>query len=165
MELTKSNSSEHSFPRERDHFFLPDQRMLKFSRNGKASFSRLFFFPSSLKQSLIYSSRAALQFPLCCSLAGALPWVPSLLALLSLVCAAHPSWALPKSCPSLSPALLHAPAIPPSLFFGPGFPLSYPASRSAPKPGCIHGSFRQLPKRATSYQSHPPTFPGTAKAS
>lgn len=153
---------------ERDHFFLPDQRMLNFSRNGKASFSRLllifFFFISQTKPYLFQQSSSAFPPPRC-SLAGAVPWAPSLLALLSLVCAAHPSWALAKSCPSPSPALLHAPAIPPSLFFGPGFPLSYSASSSAPTPGCIHGSSRQLPKRATSHQSHPHAFPGTAKAS
>lgn len=45
-------------------FFLPDQKMLKFSRNGKASFSRLFFFFSSFKQRLIYFSRIAFPFPL-----------------------------------------------------------------------------------------------------
>lgn len=127
---------------------------------AKPVFPGCFFLFHLLNKALSIPAEQPCSSPLCCSLAGAVPGAPSLLALLSLVCAAHPSWALAKPCPSPSPSLLHAPAIPPSLFFGPGFPLSYPASSSAPKPGCIHVSSRQIPKRATSYQSHPHIFLG-----
>lgn len=136
---------------------------------AKPVFPGFFFFfspPSSFKQRLIYFSRKALHFPsLGRSLARAVPWAPLLLPLLSLTCAALPSWAMAKSCSSPSPAPLYAPAIPSCLFFGPGSPLPYPASSSAPKPGCTPGFSQQLPERAVSCKSHPRTFPGLAKDS
>lgn len=142
-------------------FFLPDQKMLKFSRNGKASFSRLFFFFfPSFKQRLIYFSRKAFPFPLLEPRKGcALGTFAPASAQSHMPCPSQLGYGqiLPFSRPSSALCSGH-PLLP--IFFGPGSPLPYPASSSTPKPRCTRGSSQQLPKRAVSCKSHPHTFPG-----
>lgn len=94
-----------------------------------------------------------------------MPWAPLLLPLLSsaqshVLCLSQLGYS--QILPPSLPALLYAPAIPSCLCFGPGSPLPYPASSSAPKPRCTRGSSQQLPERVMSCKSHPHTVPGPA---
>lgn len=135
-------------------FFLPHQKRLEFSSNGKARFSRRFLlllFIHVSNKGLSVSIRA-LHYPHC--LKRAVPRAPLRLP--------FPAGLQPN--PTLL-AWLHAPAIPSCLVSGSGCPLPYPASSSAPQPRGTRGSSQQLPKRAISCRSHTHTFPGPAKAS
>lgn len=110
----------------------------KFSRNGKASFSRLlfifyffFFLISQTKPYLFQQSSPAVPPSVQPHRGRALgtfsPGSAQSQCVLPIPAGLWPN-----------PALLPPQLFPPACFFG--FSLSSPASSSAPKPGCIHGS-------------------------